>query len=397
MRTRSWRSKRSLPLVNVVPEVAHANPYPIYRWLRENEPVALAPALDGFCLVTRWDDVETVLKDDETYSSRVDIVTMPESLVGNLLLTDGKQHARARASMQAPCRPRPANAFADSVVLADADELIDGFEADREAELVDSFFEPLATQVVAKLLGLEDVPLADLRRWFDHTARHFTWETLPPEAYLSNQEFDDAILERLRRLAVEPDSSLLSTMLHWQDDGGELGEQQLLANAKAFAAAGWHEFRDLVAHALLGLLSRPEQLAELRTDPSLAKGAIEEAARWGTPVGMVPRITTSPTRLAGVRLPAGARLAAVIASANRDEKRWTDGGRFDLHRDEGMHLAFASGAHFCLGAWLARAAGAIVLNRVIERLPELRLKPGEPPVVTGWRFRVMRRLYAVWR
>lgn len=396
MLSRVWGSKRSVPVVDVVPEVAHANPFPIYRWLRENEPVAYAPALDGFCLVTRWDDVVTVLKDDETYSSLVDQFPMPETLTGSLLFSDGEPHARARSAMQAPCQPRPANAFAESVVLADADELIDGFEADREAELVDSYFEPLATQAVAKLLGFEDVPISDLRRWFDHTARHFTRKPLPPDADVTNQEIDDAILERLRALAGEPDSSLLSTMLHWQDGGGGLNEQQLLANAKVFAAAGVHELRDLVAHALLGLLSRPEQLAELRADPTLAKAAIEEAARWASPVGMVPRVTTRPTRLASVRIESGAHLAAVVASANRDERHWTEGSAFDLHRDEGMHLAYASGIHFCLGAWLARAAGAVALNRVVERLPELRLKPGEKPEVTGWRFREVARLFATW-
>jgi len=375
---------------------AHANPYPVYRWLRENEPVAHAPALDGYCLVTRWDDVMTVLKDDETYSSQADESRMPETLTGSLLFSDGEPHARFRSAMQAPCQPRPATEFADSVVLADADGLLDVLEAARVAELVASYFEPLATQAVAKLLGFGDVPISDLRRWFDATARHFTWKPLPPEADATNQEIDDAILERLRTPTAGSDPSLLATMHHWQDASGGLTEQHLLANAKIFAAAGWHELRDLGAHALLGLLNRPEQLAELRADPSLAKAAIEEAARWASPVGMVPRLTTSPTKLGGVRVGANVRLAAVVASANRDEKRWNDGSTFDLHRDEGMHLAYASGIHFCLGAWLARAAGAVALSRVVERLPELRLPPGEKPVVTGWRFREVVRLPAAW-
>src|SRR5213076_773702 len=98
-------------------------------------------------------------------------------------------------------------------------------------------------------------------------------------------------------------------------------------------------------------LSRPEQLAELREDHSLAKPVMEEAARWGAPVGMVPRLTAADTELGGTRIPKHSLVAAVIASANRDERKWTDSSTFDLHRDEGMHLAFASGVHFCLGAW----------------------------------------------
>ncbi len=396
MLSRIRRSKRSIPLVDVDPQVAHANPFPIYRWLRLNAPVAYAQALDGLCMVTCWDDVVTVLKDDETYGSRVDQNPLPETLAGNLLFTDGQEHARARSAMQPPCQPRPASAFAESVVLADADDLIDGFEAEQRAELVDAYFEPVATRAVAKLIGLDDVPMVDLCRWFDVTGRYFTRKPLPPDADITNQEFDDAILGRLPRLTAEPDSSLISTMLDWRDERGGLSEQQLLANAKVFAAAGQHELRDLAAHALLGLLSRPEQLAELRADVSLANAAIEEAARWASPVGMVPRVATRPTRLAGLRIPVGAILGAVVASANRDENRWTDGSRFDLHRDEGMHMGFASGTHFCLGAWLARASGAVALSRVVERLPELRLTDGEKPVVTGWRFREVARLPVTW-
>jgi cytochrome P450 len=306
MLSRLRRSNPSIPLVDVDQQVAHANPYPIYRWLRLNAPVAYAQGLDGLCMVTCWDDVVTVLKDDETYSSRVDQYPLPETLVGNLLFLDGHEHARVRSAMQPPCQPRPAGTFAESVVLADADDLIDGFEAEQQAELVDAYFEPLATRAVAKIIGLDDVPMDDLCRWFEVTGRHFTRKPLPDDADVTNQEFDDAILGRLPGLTAEPDSSLVSTMLDWHDERGGLSEQQLLANAKLFAAAGQHELRDLAAHALLGLLSRPEQLAELRADISLAKPAIEEAARWASPVGMVPRVATRPTRLAGVRIPVGA-------------------------------------------------------------------------------------------
>jgi cytochrome P450 len=157
-----------------------------------------------------------------------------------------------------------------------------------------------------------------------------------------------------------------------------------------------HELSDLVAHALIGLLSRPEQLAEVLEDPALARPAVEEAARWSSPVGMAPRLAVEATEIAGVRIPAGAIVAAVVASANRDERRWTEPARFDLHRDEGMHLAYATGAHFCLGAWVARAASALALQRLVTRLPKVRLEDGDNLGVTGWRFRDVRRLHVAW-
>jgi hypothetical protein len=128
----------------------------------------------------------------------------------------------------------------------------------------------------------------------------------------------------------------------------------------------------------------------------LVKSAVEEGARWSSPVGMVPRTTTSSVELAGVRIPRGAYVAVSIASANRDEARWTDPAAFDLHRDEGMHIGYASGAHFCLGAWVARAAGSVALRCLLERLPRIRLDQDDRLIVTGWRFRDVRRLPAEW-
>ena len=107
-------------------------------------------------------------------------------------------------------------------------------------------------------------------------------------------------------------------------------------------------------------------------------------------------MTTSDTDLAGVSIPAGTFLAVAIGSANRDERRWVDPDAFNLHRNEGMHLAFASGIHFCLGAWLARAGTEVAMQRILERMRNLGLEPGEPPVVRGWTFRGVRRLCATW-
>jgi cytochrome P450 len=376
-------------------DALHSNPYPIYRSLRADNPVAYAPALNYYLLVSRWDDVETVLKDDETFSAEVEPPAMPETLRGSLLFTDGREHTRMRAAMQAPCQPRPAGELADSWVAGVADELIDRFVADGEAELVASYFEPLALQTLTRLTGL-DFPIVELREWENHAAHYFKMEAPSEGAERTNRAIDAAILESVRRVSHEPDSSLLSTMVRWHDDAGGLTEHQILASMKIFLAAGVNELRDLMSHTLIGLLSRPEQLTELRTDPSLARPAVEEAARWASPVGVVPRKTTGQTELAGVQIPAGTLVAGIVASANRDERRWSDPSRFDLHREEGMHLGFASGTHFCLGAWLARAAGTVALQRLLDRLPELCLAPGRSLVVTGWRFREVRRLRAEW-
>ena len=396
-------TRRNRPIADVSDATLHVNPYPAYRELRQKTPVAYAPALrhnasspNSYWLVTRWDDVVTVLKDDAIYASPTEPAGMPPTFAKGLLYLDGAEHARIRSAMQPACQPRLAGSLADSVVGEIVDGLIDGMEGAGEAELVELFFEPLAVAAMAKLMGLEDVSADDLHRWIDHLGPYFTGEALPSGGEITHREMDDALRANLERLAGEPDSSLLSSMLSAHHEAGPLTEQETLANAKVFAAAGMHELSDVLAHTLLGLLSRPEQLAELRDDPGLARSAIEEGARWASPVGMVPRKTTIASELAGVRIPSGALISAVIASANRDERRFTNGATFDLHRDEGMHLGFASGIHFCLGAWFVRAVGAVVLGRLVERLPGLRLQPGAKLIVNGWRFREVHHLPAAW-
>jgi cytochrome P450 len=391
--SRRRKPSRQPPAIAIDLGELHSNPYATYRFLRAEHPVAFAPGL-GYLLVSRWDDVEAILRDDETFSAEIEPPAMPETLRGSLVFTDGREHARIRSAMQSPCQPRPARDLADSFVAGAADELIDGFAAAGEAELVASYFEPLAVQTIARLTGFE-FPIERLHERENHDLHYFKLGKPPAEAE-ANRAIDAALLDRIARLSREQDSSLLSNMIHWHDSDGRLAEQQVLASIKFFLAAGVNELRDIMSHTLVGLLSRPEQMIEIRSDRSFAEAAVEEGARWASPVGLVPRVATASTELGGVRVTAGTFVGALIASANRDERRWTEPNRFDLHRDEGMHLGFASGVHYCLGAWLARAAGTVALQHLVRRLPELRLGPDRPLVVTGWRFREVRRLSAQW-
>jgi cytochrome P450 len=392
---------RRRPIVDIGPGELYANPYPWYRRLRHELPIAYAPHLrhyaaakDAYWLVTRWDHVVEVLKDETTFVAPPEPPGAPATLRGTVFLTEGPEHERVRSAALPACRPRAAAAFADDVVLPLVDELLDAIEPEGTAELVDDVFEPLAAVAMARFLGIGEVPVADLRAWFDYIGGYFTGEVVPKAGPLDEQ-IDAVLLDRLHR--TRPDEgTLLAALGAWRDDAGTLDENRILANAKIFGNAGMHELTGLLGHAVLGLLSRPEHLAELRADASLARPAVEEAGRWGCPVGMIPRVTTTPAELGGVRIPAGAYVSAVIASANRDEQRFTQADRFDLHRDEGMHLAFGTGTHFCPGAWIGRAAAAVTLRRLFERLPELELTEGDRLIVTGWRLRDVRRLSVSW-
>jgi cytochrome P450 len=202
----------------------------------------------------------------------------------------------------------------------------------------------------------------------------------------------DAVLDRLDRAS---DGSVLSAMLH-ADGDDRMSRDEIVANTKLMLSGGLQEPRDLIALTIWALLTHHEALAEVRADRSLLKPAIEETLRCYAPVGTSTRQTTKDTTLAGVDLPKGALIGAVLASANRDPRRFSEPERFDLHRREGAHLAFATGNHFCLGAWLGRYQTRATLEAVLDRLPGLRLDEQSPVELRGWEFRAPLSLRARW-
>lgn len=159
---------------------------------------------------------------------------------------------------------------------------------------------------------------------------------------------------------------------------------------------GMQEPRDLIGMTLIALLSDPEAFESVQTDRGLLRIAVEESLRCFSPVGTLTRQTKRPVEIAGVQLPEGAMVAAVIASANRDERRFSDPDRFDLRRNSGPHLAFGIGPHFCIGAALARLEATIALNALLD-FPGLQLVPDKPPMVRGWEFRGPVSLPVRWR
>jgi cytochrome P450 len=156
---------------------------------------------------------------------------------------------------------------------------------------------------------------------------------------------------------------------------------------------GLQAVSDLISISIWSLLSHPAQADEVRQDRSLVVHAVEEAARWYSPVGTSTRQTTREAELGGVSLPKGALVAAVLSSANRDPRHWTDPDSYDIHVHRRPHLAFAGGAHVCVGALLGRFEARTAMQVLLDRLPYLRLDPDRPAEFEGWEFRSPRHLH----
>lgn len=377
-------------------EDLETDPYPVYARLRAEEPVSYVESV-GLWLVTRWDDVSHVTRTPELFTGETEPSTLNRTFGKNLLGSEGDYHDRIRSIIQPWFRTRAIGHYPDDLIAPVARELVDAFAARGEADMVSELAEPLSARTLRRALGLRDIDEATLRRWFvDLATGASNFEGDPDKqrvADAASREVDEAIEPVLQRLGDQPDDTLLSSMLHTEVDGQRLTRAEIQSNLKVMIVGGLQAASDLISLSLWALLCHPDQAAEVAADPELIVPAIEEAARWHAPVGTSTRQATRDAELGGVRLEAGALIAAVLASANRDARHWENPDAFDIHNHRRPHLAFAAGAHVCVGALLGRYEARTALRVLFERLRGLRLDPERPAVIRGWEFRSPEHLH----
>jgi cytochrome P450 len=384
---------------SVTVEDLERDPFPIYRRLRDEAPVCHLPAVE-LTLVTRWDDVHHVALHPELFTADVDSSPLARTLGPNVLTVDGERQKRIRATMDPSMRPKAVAGYAPAVIEPIAGRHLDAIEPAGSAELMAAYCEPVSVLSLGAVMGLADVDAGTLRRWFGALALGGSnFESDPEKQAVADEasaEIDTRVMPLLDRLEQEPDGSVLSDMLHVDPPaGGRLSKAEVLANLKLILLGGMQEPGHALGIALWALLTHPEALAEVRADPALLGGAVEEALRWHSPVGTQTRQVTQRTEIAGVTLEPGTVIAAVLASANQDERHWPQPERFDIHR-RGAHAAFGLGAHHCAGAPLARHEVRLPLAMLLERLDALRLDPEHPVELAGWEFRAPTSLHARW-
>jgi len=379
------------------------DPYPTYRTLRETAPVARAPLL-GAWIVSRHEDVEHVLRAPQFTSDRQDLGVMRmlrrsargehdllAFLEHDLLMIDGPKHTRLRKLVSKAFTPRRVEALRPRVEAL-VQELLDAVEAraDGRMDVISELAAPLPATVIGEMLG---VP-ADDREILHHWS-HELVELLDP---LSGREGLDPPRRATRALGAyfrgllaerrrEPRDDLLSAMLAAEEEGQRLQEEELLALASLILVAGHETTTNLIGSGVLCLLRHPGERKRLQDDPGLLPSAVEELLRFESPVQLTDRVATEDSELGGRRIRRGQLVAVLLGSANRDPERWSEPDRLDLARDEGRHLAFGHGAHFCLGAQLARLEGEVALGALLRRFPDLR-GPTQPE---GWKRSVVLR------
>jgi len=371
------------------------DPYPELADARRSTPIqtldaSLMPHDDAHPVyfVYRHDDIVTVLRDGETFSSAhiIDMIMGPVMGEHIMLGMDDPQHRRYRALVATAFRQKALAAWETDLVAKVANELIDRFLDRGRAELVKDFTFPYPTQVIAGLLGLPREDYRQFQRW---SIAILGFLSKPEEAIAASQDvkaYIAAILEERRR---SPAGDLISDLAQAELDGEHLSDEEIFSFLRLLLPAGVETTYRATGNMLFSLLSHPRQLDAVRADRDLVPRAIDEALRLETPLLNITRLATKDTEISGVTIEAGSTVMLMLAAANRDENRHADPDAFDIFRTEPKpHISFGHGPHMCLGVHLARLEMRVALELLLDRLPGLRLDPeADDPHIRGQVFR----------
>src|SRR3954471_10337867 len=301
---------------------------------------------------------------------------MTPMLGRTILAMDEPDHRATRALVAPAFRPKLLAKWQTSLVRRVVDELIDGFADHGQADLVRQLTFAFPVRVIARILGLPERDATQFQRWsLELISIVADWDRGLAASRALGAYFSEQLAER----RADPGDDLITELANVAVDGERLTDDEIFAFLRLLLPAGIETTYRSFGNLLFGLLTNPEQLDAVACDPELRTSAIEEGLRWETPIVLIARPCSRATELAGVPIASGQGVNVFLASANRDERRFQDADRFDVHRTPAPHLAFGSGPHMCLGMHLARMESLVALEAVLERLPEVRLDPAAPP------------------
>ncbi|MBV8734810.1 MAG: cytochrome P450 [Solirubrobacterales bacterium] len=365
-----------------------ANPYPLYRRLRSEDPVHWDPYLHAW-VVTRYADVVEVLhrfSAERTHTPEKLVLLGMEELtpiarvmVRQMLFLDPPQHTRVRRLAAAAFTPRRVAVLRGHIEEI-ANSLLDAVSARGEMDVMEDLAAPLPAIVTAEMLG---VPIEDHRKlkdWSQDFAEMLgNFQHNPGRAAKVARSLEEMMAyfrDAVRGQATHPTQGLVNALTTAEVDGDRLTEEEVVANVIVTMVGGQETTTNLIGNGLLTLLRHPQEMEQLRRDPALIGTAVEELLRYESPSQHTGRLAPHDVELGGRLIKRGQAVMAVMAAGNRDPERFPDPDRLDLARADNRHLAFGWASHFCFGAPLARIEGQIAFSALLRRLPNLQLVPG---------------------
>ena len=404
-------------LLNLQREEIRANPYPFYEQLREHDPVHWDKEL-GFWVLTHYRDIDSLYTDSRfsraqglmrgfqrlTEAERQTVEPVYHSFSKTVFYADPPYHTHLRGLMNHAFTPRRVERLRPYIQTT-VNELIDAAQSKgRTVDIIHDLAYPLPVMVIAELLGLPASDRDRFKKWSDDlfailgTVRQKPFQLLERAAQ-SLQEMTDYVKALSQRRRASPQDDLLTALLSAteenrltcphphasssphttgkliceRDASSTLTEEELVSNINILLSTGHETTTHLIGNGILALLEHPEQMQNLQAQPSLVATAIEEMLRYDNPVQITYRSALEAAIIQGKLIQKGDLVNSILGSANRDPRRFSNPDHFDITRNEGRHLGFGIGIHFCIGAPLVRLEAEIVFETILRRFPSIRM------------------------
>ncbi len=377
-----------LSLYHLLDPAVLADPYPLYRRLRTEDPVHWDHYLKAW-VVTRYADVITVLHrfsaartptPEQLSAMDLDALNpIAQVMVKQMLFMDPPSHSRLRGLASQAFTPRRV-AVLRSHIQQICDNLLDRVADAGEMDVISDLAAPLPAIVTAEMLGVPTSDHEQLKTWsadfammlgnFQHNPDHVQ-KVLSSTAEMTSY-FRDAIRDQRR----SPREGLIHAFLTAEMNGDRLSDDEVIANVIVTMVGGQETTTNLIGNGLLTLLRHPDELSRLRANLDLIPSAVEELLRYDSPSQHTARLAPDDIVLGGKLIRKRQAVIAVMAAANRDPERFPDPDRVDLAREDNRHVAFGWAAHFCFGAPLARTEGQVAFGSMLRRFSDIQLKPG---------------------
>jgi cytochrome P450 len=359
--------------------------------LRSREPVHQDRMFDRVVL-TRAVDVDAVMNNRDLASdprksrpgafSRVQL-RVDETFRPLILHMDDPDHKRLRSLVVKAFSQVAVDAMRPRITEV-ACGLLNDIDDPSCFDIMDAYARPLPTIAIALMLGVDTARCDDFKQWSDGKLQMFNPQRTPEqEAVLASCNaaltgYFTEVIQKRRNGREERGADLISSLIDAEEDGDQLDEAEITNICHSLLFAGNVTTTDLIGNAVLALLQHPSELSKLLAEPNLVRSAVEEVLRYDSPVMQGTRIATEAMQISGCPVAAGQTINAMLYAANHDPEVHPDPKRFDIERPDKRHYSFGGGAHFCLGAPLARAEAQIALSMLFEQFPKLRLRTDRP-------------------
>lgn len=385
-------------LLKLLDPAIRANPYPVYREILDSGPMQMPEST--LHVLSSFADCDEVLRHPDSCSDRLKSTAAQQAIAAGeqprpfgtpgFLFLDPPDHTRLRRLVSKAFSPKVVKGL-EPDITGMVDDLLDKVDEAGQFDVIEGLAHPLPVAVICRLLGvpIEDEPQFSsastlLAQGLDPFVT-FSGETQGLEARMQAGLWLRGYLrELLERRRSQPADDLMSALISVEESGDQLTEEEIVATCNLLLIAGHETTVNLIANAILAMLRNREHWTALSADPSRASAIIEETLRYDPPVQLASRVAGADMEIGSIRVPKGDIMMVLLAAAHRDPAVADRPDEFDPTRSAIRHLAFGHGAHFCLGAPLARMEAAVALSAVTKRFPDARLadEPTYKPHVT---------------